>query len=112
LVRKLGIPELRVGEDWALRLKMEKCGYKWISNMNLVCTHLKTDVDVWKHAIWWGKMGGEVDLLNSLHQLGYHATKGLLKHKISENLFGIALEIFMIYGRLNKYRSEKTTDKN
>jgi len=100
IVKEVGIPEIAVREDWILRLKMEKAGYKWISNIDIVCPHLKTDVDVWKHGVWWGMMGGEVDVKRNLLRIGYHCTIGLSKRPLTQNLFLVALQISALYGVL------------
>jgi glycosyltransferase involved in cell wall biosynthesis len=102
LVRKVGMPQVRVGEDWALRLRVEKAGYKWVSNINLPCTHLKNDVDIWEHPLWWGEMGGDVNVKGSIHNMGWFCTKGLMKYKFKVNLYGIALQLFTLYGYFRK----------
>jgi len=102
VTRKVGMPQVRVGEDWALRLRIEKAGYKWISNMNLICTHVKNDVDIWKHAVWWGEMGGDINVKGCLHNIGWFFTKGLIRYKLNVNLYGITLQIFTLYGYFQK----------
>jgi cellulose synthase/poly-beta-1,6-N-acetylglucosamine synthase-like glycosyltransferase len=99
VIHEVGMPEVRVEEDWILRLKVEEAGYKWISNLDLVCQHLKTDVDVWKHAVWWGKMGGDVPVRRCLARIPYHLTFGMAERTIPENLFLVGLQIHLLYGK-------------
>jgi hypothetical protein len=99
VVRKIGMPEIPVEEDWQLRLKVEEAGFKWISNINITCSHLKTDVDVWKHAVWWGKMGGDVSLKRCLARIPYYLTFGLRQRSLKQNLFLVGLQLHLIYGK-------------
>lgn len=99
IIRKIGIPPIAVEEDWQLRLKVEESGFKWISNLNIVCPHLKTDVDVWKHAVWWGRMGGDVSLKRCLARIPYYLTFGLRQRSLKQNLFLVGLQLHLIYGK-------------
>lgn len=98
LVRKVGMPEIPVREDWTLREKLEAAGYRWISNINLQSLHLKTDVQVWKHAIWWGEMGGVKSIKPPLLYLLFLCFAGWTKYQVPENLFQIVNRLFIIYG--------------
>jgi len=100
VIRKVGMPTIRVEEDWQLRLKLEARGYKWVSNLNIVCPHLRNDVDMWKHAVWWGKMGGDVPLTRCLIRIPYYLTFGAKQRKMCENLFLVSLQLHLIYGKL------------
>jgi hypothetical protein len=102
IVRKVGMPRIRVEEDWELRLRIEKAGYKWVSNLDIVCPHLKTDLDVWKHAVWWGKMGGDVDVLRSLERIPYYLTFGIRERPLGQNLFLVGLNLSLLYGKFVK----------
>ena len=100
IIRQIGIPEIPVEEDWQLRLKVEEAGYNWITNINVVCPHLKNDVDVWKHAVWWGKMGGAVSLGRCLVRIPYYLTFGLRQRNLKQNLFLVGLQLHLIYGKI------------
>lgn len=102
IVRQIGMPTVPVEENWILRLKMERTGYLWISNLDIICPHLKSDVDIWKHAVWWGMMGGNVHIKNIIREIGYHTTKGLTKYSLTQNLFGISLQLFLLYGLIRR----------
>ena len=43
VVKKVGIPHMRFGEDWALRRRIWAAGYKWIVEADLKYAHLLTD---------------------------------------------------------------------
>nr|MDO8134129.1 glycosyltransferase [Candidatus Njordarchaeum guaymaensis] len=102
IVRKVGMPLIPVEEDWELRLRIEKAGYKWISNLDIACPHLKTDLDVWKHAVWWGKMGGGVDIARSFARIPYYLTFGMRSRPAGQNLFLIGQNLSLLYGRFLK----------
>ena len=102
IAKKVGIPEVPYGEDWRFRSKMERMGYKWISNLEIQCQHLKSDIDVWKNFIWWGKVDGVLTVPTILRHLGWYATIGMLKEPLRYNLFSIAQELFLLYGKLKR----------
>jgi hypothetical protein len=109
IVRKVGMPEIQVEEDWTLRLKMERFGYKWISNINIICPHLKTDLDIWRHSIWWGKMGGTVDVYLQFKQIARHLTKGLLNTRdLGTSLFSATNNACMLLGKMEKVFSKES----
>jgi hypothetical protein len=105
IAKKVGIPEVPYGEDWRFRSKMERMGYKWISNLDIQCQHLKTDIDVWKHFIWWGKVDGVTTIPMILRHLGWYATVGMLEEPLEYNLFSIAKELFLLYGKLSRQKA-------
>lgn len=100
IIQNIGIPLLAVGEDWALRLKLERAGYKWVSNIDLACQHLKTDVDVWHRAAWWGSISENVDLLLALKRISIYLTVGMRQRPIRENLFLVGEQLSTILGKL------------
>jgi hypothetical protein len=100
IIRKIGIPPISVEEDWQLRLKVEGAGYRWISNIDIICPHIKNDIDVWKHAVWWGKMGGDVSLDRCFARIPYYLTFGLRQRSLKQNLFLVGLQLHLIYGKV------------
>lgn len=100
IAKKVGIPEVPYGEDWRFRERMEKMNYKWISNLDIQCQHLRSDVDIWKHFIWWGQVDGVLTVPTILRHIGWYATIGPLKEPLRYNLFNIAQELFLLYGKL------------
>ncbi|MHA1774701.1 MAG: glycosyltransferase [Candidatus Heimdallarchaeota archaeon] len=60
IIKRVGMPRLHVGEDWELRKRIQKIGYKWISNIKIKTTHLKTDIDVIKIILGEMKSLGEL----------------------------------------------------
>lgn len=99
IIRQVGMPLVRVEEDWQLRWRVEASGYKWVSNINVICPHLKTDVDAWKHAVWWGQMGGSVKVTRCLARIPYYLTFGMFQRSIKQNLFLISFQAHLLYGR-------------
>lgn len=103
VVRQVGMPRIKVEEDWMLRDRVEEAGYKWISNINVVCPHLKTDVDVWKHSVWWGSMKGKVMFRKQLKLLGRNLMKAFFIPKNRrEKLFSAIINLCMLYGSFKK----------
>ena len=103
IVRKVGMPLILVEEDWELRNRIEAIGYKWVTNFMIWVPHLKSDVDVLRHSIWWGKMNGKMGkptpYLVYLRRFGYHSLLGLLT--LNENHLWIATNnLASLYGRL------------
>ena len=99
IVRKVGMPTIRVGEDWELRNRIEAIGYRWVSNFDIWVPHLKSDRDVLHHSIWWGKMGGNVNYWKSLKNGLYFFVEGTLT--LNQNHLWHSLNQFcMIYGGL------------
>jgi len=103
LVRKLGMPQLSVGEDQALKRKIEKAGYKWVCNADLVSIELKTDADALRHAIFWARKDSNFDVKHHVREIAYHCSKGLLKFKLNENFFMIGLHLLAIYGKISGF---------
>lgn len=111
LVRKVGMPKIPVGEDWALRNRLEAIGYKWISNVNLQSKHLQTDIDTWKHAIWWGKISGLKNVKPRLLYLLTLAYVGWTRYSVSEVLFQIVERLCILYGAcIHARMNQKTSD--
>jgi hypothetical protein len=104
VIRKLSMPEVRVEEDWQLRLKVEKAGYKWAANLDIICPHIKSDMDVWRHAVWWGRMGGEVNALRCLERIPYYLSFGLKQRPLGQNLFLVGLNLHLLYGISKRLR--------
>jgi hypothetical protein len=105
IARKVGIPEVPYGEDWRFRSKMESMGYKWVSNLDIQCQHLKSDLDIWKHFIWWGQVDGVLKVTTILRHLGWYSTIGMLTEPLRYNLFNIAQELFLLYGKLRRQKT-------
>jgi hypothetical protein len=102
IIRKIGMPPIKVGEDWDLRLKVEAAGYKWLTNFNIKTNHLKNDVDIWKHAVWWARMGGNTNPLRCIVRIPYYLTFGLQQRSLAQNLFLISLQIHFLFGIATK----------
>lgn len=99
IVRQAGMPLVSVEEDWQLRRRIEKLGYEWISNVDIKCPHLKTDVDAWKHAVWWGMMGGSVKVSRCIARIPYYLTFGNLERPLNQNLFLTTFQLSLLYGK-------------
>lgn len=103
VVREVGMPQIPVEEDWQLRLRTERAGYKWISNLNIVCPHLKNDLDVWKHSIWWGSMGGKVVIRQQAKFLAWNMMKAVFKPKNRlEKIFSATNNLCILYGSFKR----------
>jgi len=74
IVHRIGMPSLRAKEDLELYRRMRQIGYKWITNVNLVSVHLKTDLDLLKHTIRWKRRGG-ANLKDYVKKIPYRATQ-------------------------------------
>ncbi len=75
------MPSLQVEEDWELRNRIEALGYKWSINFRIWVPHLKSDVDVLRRSIRWGRMNGRmkkpINFLLYIRRFGYHYVLGL-----------------------------------
>lgn len=101
VVRMVGMPENRYGEDWELRLRIERTGNKWIMNENVICYHLKSDVDVLKSDAKWAEIAGKEALnpLDCLRAIGWTFTKCILKYNSpGVCLFAFCNQLFLLYG--------------
>jgi len=105
VVKKVGMPKKRFGEDFELRSRIEKAGFKWVSNIAIICEHLRTDMDILKHTIRWEKSRGTLYLNDPLKNLAYHLSLGFLDYPTSQNMFQIWFNICKIYGSLRGYRN-------
>ncbi|UCE96489.1 MAG: glycosyltransferase family 2 protein [Candidatus Bathyarchaeota archaeon] len=105
VVRDVGMPVTAAFEDLELARRIRQAGYLWVCNLNLVSTHLKNDVDVWKHWARWAFLAGDgemtkIQLKILLYDLSpLHARE---KHTLSqEHMFDIAFRISYILGRIH-----------
>jgi hypothetical protein len=57
-------------------------------------------LDAWKHAVWWGKMGGSVKVTRCIARIPYYLTFGMLERTIPQNLFLTSFQIHLLYGKL------------
>jgi cellulose synthase/poly-beta-1,6-N-acetylglucosamine synthase-like glycosyltransferase len=97
VVRAVGMPEKRYGEDRELRSRIEKAGYKWVMSTNVVCTHLVSDVDSWRHEARWAAVSG-LDPVSCFQIVAWALTKGLLEYGATDCLFVLARELFRLFG--------------
>lgn len=104
VVRKVGMPEKAAFEDVELAKRMKQAGYSWVSNLDLVSTHLKNDVDVWKHWARWACLAGDSELTRAqLKNLLFDLLLFRLREKSligPEYLFDIAFRLSYILGKI------------
>jgi glycosyltransferase involved in cell wall biosynthesis len=55
VVKEVGMPLDRWGEDQLLRKRLSSKGWRWIVDLGLLTTHLVSDVEILKHALYWSK---------------------------------------------------------
>jgi glycosyltransferase involved in cell wall biosynthesis len=55
IVREVGMPFERWGEDNALRKKLASKDYRWVVNYDLLDTHMISDIEVLLHLLHWSK---------------------------------------------------------
>lgn len=97
IVRAVGMPEKAYQEDRELKLRIENRGCKWVINASILCEHLRSDLDTWRHAARWAALTG-VDPYSFLNRVQWAFTEVLLKYGATDCLFVICSELFRLCG--------------
>jgi hypothetical protein len=109
IVRKVGMPQRRFMEDYALVCRIRGIGYQWIFNPKITTKHLESELDYLKKRVRWGEIGGQ-DVLQpkiwSRNVLGL-LTKGVKRYGLFDSLFYCIGELLVLYGYLRSELKQK-----
>jgi len=101
IIREAGMPTIGADEDVILRDRIEALGYKWVSNVDVVCHHLKNDVDLWKSYAHFARLEKRIDKIERVAlRIPYNLTFGMAKRSFMENLYIVSVELSLLYGKL------------
>jgi hypothetical protein len=101
IIKKVGMPCIKADEDRILRDRIEALGYKWISNVDVVCHHIKNDVDMWKSYARFARLEKRIDKIERVAlRIPYNLTFGIAKRPFMENLYIVSVELSLLYGKL------------
>ena len=110
IVRKVGMPQNRFMEDYALVCRIRSIGYQWILNPEITTLHLESDLDYLKKRVRWGEIGGQ-DVLQpkiwSRNVIGL-LIKGPERYGLLDTLFYLIGEWLALYGYLRSKLKQKT----
>ena len=106
VIKKVGIPTDGGDDDVKLMHRISDAGYEWVSNINVVCHHIKNDVDCWKSyarfASWERRLkaSSKADRIERvLLRIPYSLTAGMRKRPFMENMYIVGVQVSLLYGK-------------
>jgi hypothetical protein len=101
IVKKVGMPTIGADEDVFLRDRIEALGYRWVSNVDVICHHIKNDVDLWKSYARFARLEKKIDKVERVAlRIPYHLTFGMAQRAFMENLYITSVQLSLLYGKL------------
>jgi hypothetical protein len=101
IVRKVGMPTIGADEDVFLRNRIEALGYKWVSSVDVICYHIRNDVDLWRSYAYFARLEKRIDKTERvILRIPYNLTFGMAKRSFMENLYIVGIELSLLYGKL------------